>query len=157
MEGINEFELNGFKVLLDSDEVITDAEIVKLTPKERDILLILYNNRGQTVSRSRILDTVWGESLGNDSGLTQAISRLRHIFKDNPRNSNFIKTIPKKGYQLVAHSNKSFPLKKKRSGFLSGFDRLSKLQKFGIKLLIVMILIIVLLFMVDINIRVEEL
>ena len=157
MNEFDSFELNGIIVYLGSDEVLTDDGITKLTPKEIGVLLILYNNRGHTVSQNRILDAVWGESLGNDSGLTQAISRLRRIFKDTPKSSTFIRTIPKKGYQLVVDSDRTLQVKKKKNGIFSGYDRLSKIQKFGVKLLIVMIMIIILLLLVDINIRVEQL
>ncbi len=157
MKELNSFELNGCRVLPDSDEVIVGEELFKLTPKERDILILLYNHRGQTVSRTQILDTVWGESLGNDSGLSQAISRLRQIFNDDPKNAKLIKTIPKRGYQLVAEPALSATSEEKNATLWLKLERLSSVQKFAIKLAIILLLIVIFLLIFDVNIRVEEL
>ncbi len=121
-------------------------------------MLILYNNRGRTVSRSQLLETAWGDAVGNDLGLTQAISRLRQIFKDDPKQPKVIKTIPKSGYQLLTDTHSKLIHEGKKPGIFSYYRNLSKLERSGIKVILVLILLLLILLLVtDIQIRVEEL
>ena len=100
-ESITYFELRGYQVFADLNEVVVDGEREKLTPKEMEVLLVLYQNMGSTVTRHTLLESVWGTRYANDLGLTQAISRLRQLFKDDHKRPLFIRTVPKKGYQLM--------------------------------------------------------
>ncbi len=156
MEVSKYFMLNGCKVVTDSNEILKNGDVIKLTPKEKDILVFLYRNRGRTVSRSQILATVWGDSLGNDSGLTQAISKLRHVFGDDPKNPKLIKTIPKMGYQLITDSVSWNNSEKKRFNLVDRYNNMSAVKKFGIKSLIVLLIITILMMIFDINIRIEQ-
>ena len=106
METKNEsgISLRGAFFIPETNEAIRDNVIYKLKPKEMDVFILLYNNIGHTISRDLILEKVWGSSYGNDLGLTQAVSSLRRILKDNPKDAKVIKTIPKKGYQMIGEN-----------------------------------------------------
>lgn len=82
----------------DTNEVEVGGKRIKLTPKEMGVLDMLNERSETTVTRTEILEQVWGEKFGNDQGLTQAISKLRGILSKS-RNVTII-TISKKGYQL---------------------------------------------------------
>ncbi len=98
------YKFGDFSVLTDINEIEYKGKRTKLTPKEMGVLIILLDNMNSTVTRAEFLSKVWGDEYGNDQGLTQAISRLRAIFS----RSNFatIRTIPKKGYQLLYSEQK---------------------------------------------------
>ncbi len=153
----NHFELEGKKVLVDSNEILFKESVTRLTPKEKEVLLLLYSNRGSTVPRSRILETVWGDSLGNDSGLTQAVSRLRQIFKDNPKEPKVIKTIPKLGYQLLLESEDRAIHQETKWNILANYSNLTEFQKLGVRMLLMLIALIVFLLIFDVRIRIEQL
>lgn len=153
----NCFELKGNKVLIDTNEILVDGEVIKLTPKEKGVLIMLYDNRGRTVLRSQILETVWGDSLGNDSGLTQAISRLRQIFGDDPKQPQLIKTIPKMGYQLLADPGSVVEPKSRTLGSFSFLNQYSVFQLRALRIILILIFFIVLLLVFDIKIRIETL
>ncbi len=157
MSELRYFELNGSTVRVDSNEILIDGDVIKLTPKEKDVLLFLYTHRGTTLSRSRILEKVWGDSLGNDSGLTQAISRLRRILKDDPKYPTLIKTVPKTGYQLMSDSNEEVVTEIRRPNLLESYRRLSWFERLGIRVLFIIVLFAILSLFVDIQIRIEEL
>ena len=157
VRGSNCIKIRGSSVFIDTNEIFIHGKLIKLTPKEKGVLLILYKNRGRTVLRSKILGTVWGDSLGNDSGLTQAISRLRQIFKDDPKQPQLIKTIPKMGYQLLLESDPVIRTRHKVTSQIYFFNRLGIKNKRSIRLILILILFIVFLLVFDIKIRIETL
>lgn len=95
-------KLGGFVIRESVNEIRYRKEVIKLTPKEMGVLLMLLRYKGTTVSRGDILVKIWGDRYGNDQGLTQVISRLRKIFSLDRQ--LIINTIPKKGYLLIDHS-----------------------------------------------------
>ncbi|WP_246752578.1 winged helix-turn-helix domain-containing protein, partial [Vibrio cholerae] len=56
------------------------------------------------ISRNDLHDFVWREQgfEVDDSSLTQAISTLRKMLKDSTKSPQYVKTVPKRGYQLIA-------------------------------------------------------
>lgn len=66
------------------------------------VLVELAKQDGEVATRQAIIETVWPKSFSGDEALTRCISQLRSFFGDNPHDPHYIKTIPKKGYKLVA-------------------------------------------------------
>ncbi|MGH8639369.1 MAG: winged helix-turn-helix domain-containing protein, partial [Burkholderiales bacterium] len=60
--------------------------------------------RGQLVSRSHIVDALWGKDVFVDveNGINTAIRKLRQALRDAPDAPRFIETVPGKGYRFVA-------------------------------------------------------
>ncbi len=74
---------------------------VQIPDKYMQVLMCLVE-RGGVVSREELMQAVWPDSYVVEESLTRAVSELRKIFGDDPRNPRFIETIPKKGYRLIA-------------------------------------------------------
>ncbi len=74
---------------------------LQIPDKYMQVLMCLVEQRG-IVSREDLLRTVWPDNFVVEESLTRAVSELRKVFGDDPRNPRFIETIPKKGYQLIA-------------------------------------------------------
>ncbi|MEO0571879.1 MAG: winged helix-turn-helix domain-containing protein [Bacteroidota bacterium] len=147
--GLKYFELAGHQIFVDSNEIGRNGVTEKLTPKEMEVLLLLYKNKGETVSRVSLLESIWGADYANDLGLTQSISKLRRILKDNPKNPRFIKTIPKKGYQLI-----NDPAIGNVGQGAARFPRFFKAR--NIRILVLLLLLVgIALFFVSIRIRVQ--
>ena len=66
------------------------------------VLVQLASHPGEVLSKSRLIDAVWGEAFVTEEVVSHAIWELRKAFADNARAPKFIQTIPKKGYRLVA-------------------------------------------------------
>lgn len=65
--------------------LIKDDETKKLTSKEADLLLLLCENMGNTLERSKALKTIWNEeSYLNARSMDVYITKLRKYFKDDP-------------------------------------------------------------------------
>lgn len=65
-------------VNVDAQEVKRNGRIIRLTPKEKKMLVLLMRNKGRTVTTDMIAEYVWGEAVDPDSTAVPAnISRLR--------------------------------------------------------------------------------
>ena len=67
-----------------------------------DLLAFLASRGGRVVSRDEIIDAVWEGRFIAEATLTRAIADLRRALGDSQRAPQYIETIPKRGYRLVA-------------------------------------------------------
>ena len=75
-------------------------QTVRLTDKEKDILLLLHQNKGQPVSREDMLKTVWGFVDGVETHTLEThIYRLRQKIEDDPAQAKILLTT-ESGYIL---------------------------------------------------------
>jgi len=91
------FRLNATERLLQRG-----AELVPLTPKVFDTLLVLVENSGHVLDKNELMRQLWPDSFVEESSLTQNISLLRRALSDVESAVNYIETIPKRGYRFVA-------------------------------------------------------
>ncbi|MGN6518626.1 MAG: winged helix-turn-helix domain-containing protein [Dokdonella sp.] len=82
--------------------VVTRPELPRLTGKAVAVLIELVRHAGATVTRDELLDRVWTGRLTTPDVLNQAIKELRRAFGDDRKPPQYIETIPKVGYRLVA-------------------------------------------------------
>lgn len=84
---------------LDRYEVSICGEVIKLTPKEIEILYLLARDEGKVFAREQILNKVWGyDYLGDTRTVDTQIKRLRQKL---PTTESFeIKSIYGVGYKL---------------------------------------------------------
>jgi Tol biopolymer transport system component/DNA-binding winged helix-turn-helix (wHTH) protein len=83
-------------------QVVTRPEAPRLTSKAAAVLLELARHAGDTLTRNELLDRVWAGRCPTPDVLTQAIKELRRAFADDGKAAQYIQTIPKVGYRLVA-------------------------------------------------------
>lgn len=94
----NVMELGGVRLLPDRGIAYAGGEELALTPKEFALLRYLLENRGRTISRERILISVWGYDFeGSDRVVDNHIRKLR---KKLGKYGKQIKTVIKKGYRM---------------------------------------------------------
>lgn len=77
------------------------TEVVPLSPKSFDILLVLVENAGQVISRDAIREQVWGDAFIEDANLSNNISMLRAALRPHLGDAQPIKTFSKRGYQFT--------------------------------------------------------
>jgi TolB-like protein/DNA-binding winged helix-turn-helix (wHTH) protein/lipoprotein NlpI len=85
-------------------ELRRNGHPVRLERQPMDLLILLVGRRGQLVSRSQIVDALWGKDVFVDveNGINTAIRKLRQALRDSPETPAFIETVPGKGYRFVA-------------------------------------------------------
>ncbi len=75
---------------------------VKLEPQVARLLLVLANSDGEPQTRDDLIETAWPGTVVGDEVLTSAINKLRRALNDDSSQPNYIETLPKVGYRLVA-------------------------------------------------------
>lgn len=75
---------------------------VRLERKALDLLFLLAERRGHLVTRSEIIERVWGKGvfLDSDSSINTAIRKVRRALNDRARTPKFIVRIHGKGYRF---------------------------------------------------------
>jgi TolB-like protein/DNA-binding winged helix-turn-helix (wHTH) protein/Flp pilus assembly protein TadD len=73
-----------------------------LEPKVMDVLVLLAGNSGKVVSREQLLDSVWAGVVVGDEAVSRAISLLRTALGDDQKHPVYLKTVPKRGYCILA-------------------------------------------------------
>lgn len=79
-----------------------DDREIKITPRSMDVLRLLIANAGSVVSPSDFLDTIWRSPIASDHAVHKAIAELRSALEDDAHQPLYIKTVPKRGYTLIA-------------------------------------------------------
>lgn len=77
------------------------GEAVRTEPQVFDLLHLLVQNAGLLVSRDRIIDEIWGGRIVSESTISARINAARKAVGDSGRNQAVIKTITRRGLQLV--------------------------------------------------------
>ena len=79
------FQFGGFEFDSPRHLLSKGSEVHKLTSKESDLLLMLCENMGETLERSKALKSIWNEeSYINARSMDVYITKLRRYFKDTP-------------------------------------------------------------------------
>jgi two-component system, OmpR family, alkaline phosphatase synthesis response regulator PhoP len=95
------YEFAGRRVDFLKSELIRNRSKIGLSEREVRLLRYFIQNRGKTLSRSALLQHVWGYTR---APLTRTVDvhilRLRHKIEDNPKEPRFIVTVPGFGYRF---------------------------------------------------------
>jgi DNA-binding winged helix-turn-helix (wHTH) protein len=78
------------------------GQIVSLAPKAHDVLVALVRRAGTLVTKSELLDMVWGEVSVEEGILSVYISALRKSLDDSGETAPYIETVPRAGYRFSA-------------------------------------------------------
>ncbi|MBW8182968.1 winged helix-turn-helix domain-containing protein [Shewanella nanhaiensis] len=82
--------------------ILNDGNLLKVELRAMQVLLCLINHAGEPVSRDMLLDEVWSGGEVSDNAINRIIGILRNQLGDNAKSPEFIKTLPKVGYVLIA-------------------------------------------------------
>ncbi len=95
-------EIDGVAMDFDRRLVTRNGVAVKLTPKEYDLLAILFRNAGRVVTHRQILSAVWGPAHREDTQYLRVfISQLRAKIELDPTAPKIVKTEPGVGYRAA--------------------------------------------------------
>src|SRR5437763_12379300 len=82
--------------------LLRGPEVIPLSPKVFDTLVVLVENAGHALSKDELLNKLWPDSFVEESSLTQNVSILRKALGEDPARPQYIETIPKRGYRFIA-------------------------------------------------------
>ncbi len=73
---------------------------VEMTAKEFDLLVLMLENKGKTLSKEYLFNQIWGsDSFSEQQTLTVHIKWLRQKIEDDPKNPKHIQTVWGVGYK----------------------------------------------------------
>jgi transcriptional activator of cad operon len=86
----------------ESGQISRNGETVRVEARTMKLLLYLADHAGQVVSIDELLTEVWaGVNVAPDS-VYQAITSLRRLLGDDPKQPTYIATLPRLGYRMIA-------------------------------------------------------
>ena len=97
------FNFSGKTIDFEALELRSGSQTVNLTLMEADLLRYLINHEGKIVSRSAILEDVWGLREDTDTrAIDNFIVRLRKYIEDEPSHPRHLLTVRGVGYKFVS-------------------------------------------------------
>lgn len=101
-EKSNIITIKDVSINTDKCMVYKNGKELELTALEYKILLMLFNNAGNIITREQILDKIWdiAGNFVNDNTLTVYIKRIREKIEDDIANPTIIKTVRGIGYRV---------------------------------------------------------
>ena len=96
------YEFGQFQLDIATHRLWRDGQVVPLSPRALDALLLLVQNAGKPLAREAMMQAVWAYAFVEDANLTVAISHLRKALGKNGESQEYIETIPRVGYRFVA-------------------------------------------------------
>jgi DNA-binding winged helix-turn-helix (wHTH) protein/TolB-like protein/Tfp pilus assembly protein PilF len=96
------FEFGEFQLDVKERALLRSGEVLQLTPKAFDTLLILVENAGSLVEKDEMMRAIWPDSFVEEIGLARNISVLRKALGQDVGGQQFIETVPKRGYRFTA-------------------------------------------------------
>jgi len=82
------------------EQIIKDGHVLEATVKEFELLKLFFENKGHTLLKQYIFDTIWGsDSESEFHTLAVHINRLREKIEIDPKNPKKIITVWGKGYR----------------------------------------------------------
>ena len=95
------YTTGGLMVNDDQKEVQVDGEVVKLTPIEYNILLLLIKNQGRVFSINQIYENIWNEeAIAADNTIAVHIRHIREKIEINPKDPRYLKVVWGLGYKI---------------------------------------------------------
>jgi Tol biopolymer transport system component/DNA-binding winged helix-turn-helix (wHTH) protein len=96
------YEFGDFRLDTRRRTLLKNHEPVNLSGRIYDLLLVMVQNEGRILEHDELLDKVWEGMFVEQSNLKKSVSALRHILGEQPNESLYVKTIPRRGYSFVS-------------------------------------------------------
>lgn len=96
------YEFPPFRLEPARRRLLRDGESIPLTPKAFDTLVLLVRHRDRVVDKDEALKALWPDAHVEESSLAQNVFAVRKALGDAPEGSQFVSTIPRRGYRFIA-------------------------------------------------------
>jgi len=94
------YTVGGLELNENTVEVKVDGELVKLTPIEFKILLLLIKSPGRVFSTDEIYERVWNEMAINTDTVLVHVRNIREKIEYNPKEPKYLKVVWGVGYKI---------------------------------------------------------
>jgi TolB-like protein/DNA-binding winged helix-turn-helix (wHTH) protein len=83
-------------------QLTREGEVVRLDARTLRLLLCLAERPGEVISIETLLDRAWSGVIVTQDSVYQAITALRRVLGDDPKQPSYIATVPRLGYRMIA-------------------------------------------------------
>ncbi|MEW9798267.1 winged helix-turn-helix domain-containing protein [Alteromonas sp. CYL-A6] len=102
---LNNWEINILTgELSDTDGSGTSESEERIDPQGIKLLQLLAEKKAELVTKETLMASVWPDTIVTEDALSRCVSRVRKQLGDDARNPEFIETLPKRGYRLIAEA-----------------------------------------------------
>jgi DNA-binding winged helix-turn-helix (wHTH) protein/tetratricopeptide (TPR) repeat protein len=95
------YEFGPFRMDPDKQVLLRDGQLIAVTPKGFETLLVLVRRGREVVSKEELLKEIWPDSFVEESNLSQQIFKLRKALGDTLEGERYIVTLPGRGYRFA--------------------------------------------------------
>ncbi|WP_182039747.1 lysine decarboxylation/transport transcriptional activator CadC [Vibrio alginolyticus] len=98
------FQINDWVLSVDENKLYRQDRGVTVEPRLINLLHFLAEHANEVFNREELIQYVWAGAIVTDQVVTQSIFELRKLLRDGrEENTNYVITVPKRGYKLVAN------------------------------------------------------
>lgn len=98
----HQYAFGPFRLNPAEHEFLRNGELISLSPKTFDLLVVLVENRGRLLEKEELIRAVWRDTFVEEGNLCVTVSVLRKAFGHD---HEYIQTVFKRGYRFVAEVN----------------------------------------------------
>jgi two-component system KDP operon response regulator KdpE len=104
--GLSALDIGDLRIDIAARRVHVAGTVVRLTPKEFDLLLYLARRPHRLVGHRELLEAVWGENSGEHTEYLRVfVGQLRKKLEPDPSTPRYIATEPWVGYRFTSSAN----------------------------------------------------
>ena len=96
------YKFGDFAIDVDQRVLFRGGELVLLTPKVFDTLLILVESSGRIVEKEELKRRLWPDTFVDEANIAFNIQQVRKCLKDDARNPRYVGTVARRGYRFLA-------------------------------------------------------
>src|SRR4051812_29784082 len=96
------YEFGDFRLVPRDKRLLHKGMPVPLPPKVFDTLALLVERHGTLVDKDELMKGVWPDTFVEDVALAHNLSLVRKALRAADPGSEFIETVPKRGYRFVS-------------------------------------------------------
>lgn len=96
------YEFGDFRLDPAERLLLRAGEVVPLAPKAFETLLALVERHGRVWEKDELIKRIWPDTYVEEGNLAQHVFTLRRALSDGQNGSQYIETIPRRGYRFIA-------------------------------------------------------
>lgn len=96
------YDFGPFRVDPSERVLLRGYEVVPLTPKAFEMLLVLLESSGHVLTKEELMKRVWPDTIVEEANLSHNIYKLREALGEGRNGEKYIETLPRRGYRFVA-------------------------------------------------------
>ena len=106
MTSFPSFSFGGFELDTFARRLTRDGQVIAIADRHFDVLYRLVSQAGELVPKEALVTAGWGDVAVTDNSLEQAISSLRRALGPRADGSQYIETVPRRGYRFTASAER---------------------------------------------------